>query len=568
MKLQLLKTIRSVFMLLLSVGSFSLMAQSDPTGESAVTRTFAITNATVIPAPGKELKNTTVLIKNGLIEAVGTNLSIPNGAQVIDAEGMYVYPAFIDGLSTTGAKRPDNPQRPNNLFTPDPPNDYAGITPEQSVLAQIDTESNAIEQLRNQGFGISHVVPFGRMLPGSGSLMLLSNKGHVDQMMLLNDVSMFTQFTGAPGAYPGNTLGIMAKWRNLYRNAELSKQHTDMYAQNPSGIERPERDRVSEAFYPVLSKEQPVFFDVSGVLEIQRAMRLQKDLGFKLMVANVKQAWDLVDQFKANGTGVFLSLDLPDAPKAIKDEDKAKLSDEAKGLEDRRNDFYKKYVTQAAELSKAGVKFGFSTLDVTNNKIKANLLVLLENGLSESDLLAALTTSPASILGIDKMAGTLEKGKIANVMVSNAPYFTKDAQIRYMFVDGDKYDLEIKERSTRGNGRGNAGPAAGNDPISGTWTYTFESPQGETSGKLTFRLENGAYAGSISSSDGQIDTPLSNISFSNNTLTFDFSFDAGGQGVDVVVSGPVTGKEFDATMSIDAFNFSTPMKATKDDARQ
>ncbi|MFT7056567.1 MAG: hypothetical protein ACJAR3_002203, partial [Roseivirga sp.] len=146
-----MKTIRAVFLFLLSVASLDLMAQSDPTGQSAVTRTFAITNATVIQAPGKELKGTTVVIKNGLIEAVGTNVTIPNNAQVIDGEGMYIYSAFIDGLANTGAKRPENVARPNNLFSPDPPNDYAGITPENSVVEQIDISSSTIGSMRKEG---------------------------------------------------------------------------------------------------------------------------------------------------------------------------------------------------------------------------------------------------------------------------------------------------------------------------------------------------------------------------------------------------------------------------------
>ncbi|WP_053222657.1 amidohydrolase family protein [Roseivirga seohaensis] len=565
MKLLLMKTIRAVFLMLLTVSTIGLKAQSDPTGESAVTRTFAITNATVIQAPGKELKGATVVIKNGLIDAVGTNVTVPKNAQLIDGKDMYVYAAFIDGLSNTGAKRPENMPRPNNLFSPDPPNDYAGITPERSLVDQLDIESNTIGSLRKEGFAISHSVPYGRMLPGSGSIILLGDKKHADDLVLSKDVSMFTQFAGAPGAYPGNVLGIMAKFRNLYRNAENDKKHFDSYAQNPSGLERPERDRVTEAFFPVVTKQRPVMFDVSGVLEVQRAIRLQKDLGFKLMVGNVKQAWDLGQMFKENGTNVFLSLDLPDAPKEAKGKDKDEMTEEAKRLEARKMDFYKKYTGQAASLANTGVKFGFSSLDVASNKIKANLLTMIENGLSENDALAALTTNPAGILGIDKIAGTVEAGKIANIMISNAPYFTKDSQIKFMFVDGDKYDFEIKEKSAAGNG--NRSAAAGNDPVVGTWTYNFETPQGATTGKMIIGKEGTEYNGKLTSNDGGPDNDMQEVSFVNGTLSFSFSIDAGGQSVELVVTGTVTGKQYDAEVSVSAFNFSTPLTATKDDGQ-
>ncbi|MGW8124167.1 amidohydrolase family protein [Roseivirga echinicomitans] len=560
MKLLLTKTIRAVFLMLLSVSTIGLKAQSDPTGESAVTRTFAITNATVIQAPGKELKGATVVIKNGLIEAVGTNVTVPKNAQVIDGKDMFVYAAFIDGLSYTGAKRPENMPRPNNLFSPDPPNDYAGITPDRSIVDQLDIASATIASMRKEGFAISHSVPYGRMLPGSGALILLGDKTHADEILLNKNVSMFTQFAGAPGAYPGNTLGIMAKWRNLYRNAENNKKHFDSYAQNPSGIERPERDRVTEAFFPVVTKQQPVMFDVSSVLEVQRAIRLQKDLGFKLMVGNVKQAWDLGQMFKDNGTNVFLSLDLPDAPKEAKGKDKDEMTEETKRLEARKVEFYKKYVGQAASLANAGIKFGFSSLDVTSNKVKANLLTMIENGLSENDALAALTTNPAGIFGIDKIAGTVETGKIANVMVSNAPYFTKDSQIKFMFVDGDKYDFEIKDKKAAGN----ASATAGNDPVVGSWTYNFETPQGATTGKMIIGKEGTTYNGKLTSNDGGPDSNMQEVSFVNGTLSFSFAIDAGGQSVELVVTGTVTGKQYDAQVSVAAFDFSTPLTATKD----
>jgi hypothetical protein len=560
-----MKTIRAVFLFLLSVASLELMAQSDPTGQSAVTRTFAITNATVIQAPGKELKETTVVIKNGLIDAVGTNVTIPKNAQVIDGKGMYIYSAFIDGLAFTGAKRPENAPRPNNLFSPDPPNDYAGITPENSVVEQIDISSSTIESMRKEGFAISHTVPYGRMLPGNGSLILLGEKSHVDEILLMKDVAMFTQFVGAPGAYPGNVLGIMAKWRNLYRNAEIDKKHYDAYAENPNGIERPERDRVTEAFFPVVTKQRPVVYDVSDVLDVQRAIRLQKELGFKLIVGNVQQAWDIAPLLKSSGVGVFLSLDMPDMPKEPKDKEKEEMTEETKQLEARKMEFWKKYATQASVLSTNGVKFGFSSLSATNNKIKANLLTMIENGLSESDALAALTMNAATILGIDKVTGSVEKGKMANLMISNAPYFTKDSQIKFMFVDGDKYDYEIKEKKEAAKGdTSSTGTAAGANAVVGTWSYSFETPQGATSGKMIIKNDGGTLTGTLTSGDGQPDVDMQDITFINGTLSFAISRDAGGQTIELVVSGTVTGNQYDAEVSVPAFNFSTPLTATKD----
>ena len=559
------------FMTALSLVVFgtNAMAQSDPSGTSPVTRTFAITNATVIQKPGTEMTEATVVVKNGLIIGVGKNVTVPADAEIIDATGLYVYPAFIDGMSNTGAKRPENMKRPQNLFTPDPPNDYAGITPENSVVSQIDIKSSSIGNMRKAGFAISHAVPYGRMLPGSGSLLLLNDAEHMDDIIMSKDVSMYSQFVGAPGAYPGNILGIMAKFRNLYRNAELHKEHVELYAQNPSGISRPSNDRVSYAFHPIISQEKAIMFDVDDMLDVRRALRLKNDLGFNIMVAGVKQGWYVIDDLKTANADVFLSLDLPDKPKDSKDDDK---SEEVTKLEERRMEFYKKYITQAAEMEKAGVAFGFSGRGISASKIKANVMTYIENGLSENAALAALTTNPANAFGISDVTGTIESGKMANLMVSTAPYFTKDSQIKMMFVDGDKHDYEVKEKKAKKDGDDKAtdkptsnASSGAYGAILGSWSYTFEVPGQEQTGKMIIKMENGELTGILTSDDGSPDEDMNDINFRDGELVFAMSIDAGGQSVEIVVEGAIDGKTYDAEASVAAFNVSFPLTATKDD---
>lgn len=556
--------LHTVLLLSMSVITLSSWAQSDPTGESAVTRTYALTNATVITKPGTELKETTVVIKDGLIQSVGKNVSIPANAQVIDASKLYVYAAFIDGMSNTGAKRPENPERPQNLFTPDPPNSYAGITPENSVVEQLDVTNSSISSLRDAGFAISNAVPYGRMLPGSSSLILLKNADHPDKIILKKDVALFAQWVGAPGAYPGNILGMMAKWRNLYRNAEQDKRHMELYAQNPAGLPRPENDRVSQAFYPIINKQKPVIFNVDGILDVRRAMRLQKDLGFPLIVAGVEQAWELTEEFKNSGTQVFLSLDVPDEPKPGKEDDK---SEDLKSMEDRKMEFYKIHVGQAGKLAEAGINFGFAVGNVRANSILKNVKTYIDNGLSEDAALAALTTNAASILGISNITGSVEQGKIANVLVSTAPIFSKDAQVKMMFVDGDKFEYEIKEKKEGAKADAAPSAAASSDPIVGTWTYALETPQVEQGGKMIIRKENGTYSGVLTSTDGSPDNDMNNISFRDGQLSFDFAIDAGGTSVEIVVTGTINGKTYDAVASVSAAgqSFNLDLTATKDD---
>lgn len=550
-----------MFVLPVLVLSANANAQSDPTGESPATRTYAITNATIVQAPGKVLEEATIVISEGLITSVGKNVSVPAYAEIIDGTDMYVYAAFIDGMSYTGAKRPEQMERPNNLFTPDPPNDYAGITPEIQVIEQVEADESSIESLRKAGFAISHTVPYGRMLPGSGALLLLKEATHPDEIAFKNNVSMYTQFVGAPGAYPGNTLGIMAKFRNLYTNAEYSRNHALSYQKDPAGMARPARDRTLEAFYPVVAKEKPVFYNASTALTARRAMRLQRDLGFNLVLGNLQQGWELADEIKNTNTKVFMSLELPKEPKESKDKDK---SDEVKQLEERRAEFYKKYLTQFADLKNAGITYGFSTIDIRGNDVKKNLQTLIENGLTEDDVLAALTTNAASILGIDKVAGTLEKGKLGNLIVTKGAYFDDDSQIKYSFVDGDKLEYDTKGKAKKGE---NNGTSTYSDII-GSWAYAFTTPQGEETGKMVFSLSEGILEGVMISDSGSPDNDMFNLSYLNNELSFDFNVDAGGQSLNIVVVGTVTGDEYEAEASIAAFDMSFPILATKEAPEQ
>jgi len=558
--------LRLAFMFVLTLSYSLTQAQSDPTGETPVTTTYALTNANVITSPGSMQTEATVVIREGLILNVGKNISIPANAQEIDATGLYIYSAFIDGMSNTGAKRPDAMERPRNLFTPDPPNGYAGITPENSVVSQLDITSSSIASMRKNGFAVSHTVPYGRMLPGSGSLIVLKDATHPDDLVMAKDVALYAQWVGAPGAYPNNILGMMAKWRNLYRNAEQDKKHADMYAENPSGLPRPTGDRVSQAFYPIVTKEKPVMFDVSGMLDVRRAMRLQNDLGFTLMVAGVEQSFELVDELKATGTPIFLSMDLPKEPKEIKVDDK---SEEVSGLEARRMEFYQKHVSQAALLESNGIKFGFSAKGTSAGKIMANIKTMIDNGLSEDAALAALTTSPAQLLGIDQMVGTVESGKMANLMVRTAPVFEKGSQIQMMFIDGEKYEYEVK---TKKSGNDDSAEAATEAPapgayaaIIGSWTYTFVTPQGEQTGKMIIRNGDDGLEGTFTSDDGSPDQDMSDISFRDNELNFNFDVDAGGQSIQIVVQGTVTGKNYEAEATVEAFNITLELTAVKDE---
>jgi imidazolonepropionase-like amidohydrolase len=292
------------------------------------------------------------------------------------------------------------------------------------------------------------------MLPGNGAVIFLGGSSP-DEMVLVSKSSLYSELTIAERVYPNTVIGVMAKWRELYRQAALTKSYESTYASNRTGIDRPSTDRVLEAFYPVIDKRIPVLFRADKALDLQRVLTLQKDLGFSLIAVNLKEAWDIIPKIKSSGTKVFLSLDVPEEKKDDKKDDKSTDSPftdslERKALEKRRADFVALGTGQAAAFQKAGVPFGFSTLNAKTKDIASNMRRIIKAGLTEDQALAALTTNAASLLGLSDRLGSIDAGKVANLVISRRPYFDEKSKVQYVFVDGVLYKIEAKEADKAG----------------------------------------------------------------------------------------------------------------------
>src|ERR1043165_1791703 len=129
-------------------------------------RSYALTNATIIQAPGRKIEKATVVMKDGLITAVGTGITVPSDAIVIKADSLFVYAGFIDGLSRAGVTKPPKDEKQERPKDPgNPPADRAGITPQNDVRNWLNPNDKSVEELRNLGFTVSQVVPYGNFLP-------------------------------------------------------------------------------------------------------------------------------------------------------------------------------------------------------------------------------------------------------------------------------------------------------------------------------------------------------------------------------------------------------------------
>lgn len=554
----LLRRICGVFAFLLFASSIQAQEEKEL---KPVTRTYAVTNVNVVQAPGKKIEMATVLIKDGLIVSVGKGIAIPSDAIVIKADSMYVYAGFIDGLSRVGVARPkEEPSRERVKDPGNPTPERAGITPQNDVRYSLNPADKSIEDLRNIGFTVAQVAPYGNLLPGQSSIVLLGGKS-IDQMVLINNSSLYSELSGANNVYPNTIMAVMAKWRELYRQASQAKSYQSLYASNRNGLERPASDRVLEAFYPVIDQKMPVLFKSEKMLEAHRILKLKSDLGFGLMMGDVKEGWLMVNKIKSSGAKVFLSLDLPeeikkeekkDDKKADKKADSTKAKEVAKpktatelekdALEKRKAEAVANYTTQASAFAKAGVPFGFSTLSAKAKDIPANLRRMISAGLSEDAALAALTTTPAQLLGLSDRLGTVEAGKMANLVITDKSYFQDKSKVRYVFVDGTMYKMEVKEEKK-------ADPNAKVD-IEGSWSTVTQTPQGNNEGKATFKKEGSGYKGTVSGGRMPAPVDMTSVTLEGNKLSYSYSLSFGGNSIKIDVEVTVEGDTFKGNASI------------------
>lgn len=538
-----------------------LLAQ-DEQELSPVTRSYAITNVNIIQAPGRKIDMGTIVIKDGLIKAVGKGIPIPADAIVIKADSMYVYAGFIDGMTRAGVNRPKEENLPRPKDPGNPPAERAGITPYTDVRFALNPADKSLEELRNIGFTAVQVVPYGNLLPGQAAIVLSGGKS-ADEMMLIGRSSMYAELTGANNMYPATLLGVMATWRDLYRKAVNAKAYEGLYASNRSGLERPVSDRNLEAFYPIIDQKQSVLFRSERLLDVNHVLTLKKDLGFSATIADVKDAWPIVNTIKGSGVKTFLSLDLPEE---VKKDDKKKeekkdaaeptaAQKEKEALEKRKAEAIQSYAAQAGAFQKAGVTFGFASISAKTKDIPANLRRMIAAGLTEDAALAALTTNPAQLLGLSDRLGTVDNGKVANLVITDKSYFNEKAKVRYVFVDGTMYKMEVKE-ARKGD------PNAKVD-LEGSWSTVTESQQGRAEGKLTFKKEGSGYSGKVSG--GRLPSPidLTEVTLDGNALTFKYTMTFGANSVTVTGDVTIEGDSFKGNISFGQ-NRTAPIEGTKD----
>lgn len=555
---------------------------------------YAIKAGHIITVSGTPIENGTILIRNGLIEAVGTQVTIPPDAEIVEADTMYVYPGLIDAHTSLALAKPKKEgeggqgQRQRSQTRPSsvakPKADL--IKSHMQVVDMLNPKDSKIGKFRELGITTALSVPDKGIFIGQSSLINL--QGEVAEAMVLKSpVAQHLGYQTQSGSYPSTLFGVVAYQRQTLLDARHHKALWKQYKAYKQGIRRPLPNKSLDALIPVIDGKMPVIVHVNKVNEMKRALRLADEFGLNVILSGVTEGWKVADLLKARGKPVLVSLNYPKAKdvtdyvfklkvegpsKDKKAQKKAPAEDKEKGgdknsapdkkkTSDTKNQSDKKkekkvdpelaeIYANAGALYKAGVKFALTSRGLTKESdIPKNVALAIKHGLPAEEALKAMTLYPAQILGVSEQLGSIEAGKIANLVVTSGPIFEEKTKIRYVFVDGQKTEIKAKKAAKKAT-----------VDVTGTWEMVVSTQMGEMTSTLTLKQEGEDVTGSFKSDMGEGE--IKDGTISGNSISFTVTLSIMGQDRDLTYSGTVEGDSMEGTLDLGQMG-SADWKATR-----
>ena len=418
--------------------TFCVVVVCSPVRAQEQATTYAITHAKIFPVSGAPIDDGTVVIKDGKIAAVGASVAVPSDAKVIDAKGLQVYPGLFDsitqmGLSEISAVSATVDTTETGEFNPD-------VVAAEAILPS----SEHIPVTRASGITEVLAVPASGGFDSRGGANILGGQASainmagwtINDMLLRKSVAMvldwpeietrtfdFATFTRKEKPYTeakqeyDKQVNELTEWLDRARHYAQAAGHG-----GPSDFER---DVKLEALAPVVRGQLPVLVFADKAQDIKNAVEYCDEQKLKMILAGGEEAYKVKDLLRSKNIPVILrpmltELDNDDAP-------------------------YDRLLTQPAELHAAGVKFAIGSFDNSfARRLGQNAANAVAYGLPYDEALKAVTLYPAQIFGLADQVGTLEQGKIANVIVTNGDPLEITTDVKYLFIKGQLTSLDNK----------------------------------------------------------------------------------------------------------------------------
>ena len=377
--------------------------------------TWALTNVRIETVTKGTIEKGTIVIRNGLIEAVGPNVTPPGDARVVDLTGRTVYPGFIDLTSSMGLPTPPQPQgfggggggggggqnaaaQTRNV----------GLEPGRAIATEVAPAAADIRAARDVGVTTALVAPSRGAFRGLSALIPMRDDSSAHYVVKA-PVAMHMGFQGVAGRYPGTLLGVIAYERQQLYDAQRHGLLMDRYKTGQRGVPRPSYDANLDALVPVVRGQLPAFFAASNENEIRRAVDIGKEFDLKVTIVGATEAFRAVDVLKG-ARPLVVSVDFPQAVEvtgwAYRGAQRRELNDSA-----TRDAAVRKIVeANAAALHKAGLKFALAPGALRPNDFIANVRKAIAAGLPREVAVEALTIRAAEVAGVADQLGSIEPG--------------------------------------------------------------------------------------------------------------------------------------------------------------
>jgi len=523
-------------------------------GLSVHAQTYAVTNARIVTVSGATIENGTVVIRGGLIEAVGSGVKAPSDAQVFDGTGLTVYPGFIDALTNLGIPaRTTAPGQPG-IQQPPPASNSSypdALRAEQSAFDDLRAGELQFEANRNAGFTTALTVSRTGIFNGRSAVINLAGDS-VAAMVIRNPVAEHVTFnTAGGGTYPSSLMGTFSALRQMFLDAQRLQEYQRLYAANPRGMKRPDEDKTLEAIFPIINGQLPVVFVANREIEIIRVLDLAKEFNLKAVVAGGQEAWKVTDRLKAQNVPVLLSLNFPKRTAS------ASAEADPESMETLR--LRAETPKGPGRLAQAGIKFAFQSDgmraigDFFTNAGKA-----VENGLNKDAAIRAMTLGAAEMLGVDNRTGSIEIGKIANLAVVKGDVFGKDRHVTHVFVDGKIFEQKEPPKKEAAPASPGA-PAPAVATVGGNYSISIEIPGQALPATLALNQQGPLLTGTMGSQAGS--SPIRDGKVTATGFTFSTTVPFGGSSIDITVTATVEGNKVSGT--IDSPQGPVPFTGTK-----
>ena len=498
---------------------------------------FAIRGATVVPVSGPRLENATVVLSRGVIKAVSKDAAIPDEAWVIEGKGLIVYPGLIDSFTDVGIlpeSAPSGGEGGSRLQQPisHGPEDRPGSTPWRSAADEASLSDKRVETWRSAGFTTVLSAPKGGMFPGQAALLDLAGERNGDMVVKTPvAIPVSLQPSGGFASFPGALMGSIAYVRQVWLDTDWSIKSQGIYEKNPRGVARPRFDRTEQVLAEALEDHALVLIPGNNATQIRRALDLADRWHVNGVLYGGQMSYEVANEIAVKKLPVLVDLKWPEA-------DKDADPDETPSLKTLR--FRDRAPSSPAALSKAGVKFAFYSGAITAPKdILKAAKKSIDAGLSPDAALRAFTLTPAEIFGVSDRLGSIENGKIANLVVTDGDIFDEKTKIKFVFVDGRWFTVREPQKPKD--------PPKGD--LTGKWKLSYTTPDGpEESTTEIVMAKDGSLSGSLSSPRGNANIISGYLSADKFSFTINIPIE--GSPTDVLFTGTFDGTSMKGTISV------------------